>query len=374
MSSGIFLLQKNGALVEMNQKDYDSEDILQELLEKYPNLISGNLVDELNPRKWILISRELSVPDTETSQGRWSLDHLFIDQDGIPTLVEVKRSSDTRIRREVVGQMLDYAANAVTFWDIDKIRILFETRCENEGLDPEHIWYESFQLEDGYDEYWLKVRTNLETGRIRMLFVADEIPFELKQIVEFLNEQMNPAEILALEIKQYVGQNQKTLIPRIYGQTSKLQRKKTRTSRPLTNQTTFLESLNDTCHKFFDHLLDRLTQQGLVIRWGTVGFSINVDFDGMHVGICQGYPPKLKGRKIPCVYGIFNTIEEKLVDTDKLVEEFKEKFIETGFFVPSGNKNVRWSIASKPSMENIQTIVDIYADLANNLKNFQTRE
>ena len=28
-----------------------------------------------------------------------------------PTLVEVKRSSDTRIRREVVGQMLDYAAN-----------------------------------------------------------------------------------------------------------------------------------------------------------------------------------------------------------------------------------------------------------------------
>ena len=96
--------------------------------------------------------------------------------------------------------------------------------------------------------------------------------------------------------------------------------------------------------------------------------------DGIHVGICQGFPPKLKGRKIPCVYGIFNAIEEKLVDTDKLVEEFKEKFIETGFFVPSGNKNVRWAIAAKPSMENIQTIVDIYADLANNLKNFQTRE
>jgi hypothetical protein len=33
------------------------------------------------------------------------------DQNAVPTLVEVKRSSDTRIRREVVGQMLDYAAN-----------------------------------------------------------------------------------------------------------------------------------------------------------------------------------------------------------------------------------------------------------------------
>jgi hypothetical protein len=31
----------------------------------------------------------------------------------VPTLLEVKRSSDTRIRREVVGQMLDYAANGV---------------------------------------------------------------------------------------------------------------------------------------------------------------------------------------------------------------------------------------------------------------------
>jgi hypothetical protein len=29
--------------------------------------------------------------------------------------LEVKRSSDTRIRREVVGQMLDYAANGASF-------------------------------------------------------------------------------------------------------------------------------------------------------------------------------------------------------------------------------------------------------------------
>jgi hypothetical protein len=34
----------------------------------------------------------------------------------VPTLVEVKRSDDTRIRREVVGQMLDYAANGVVYW------------------------------------------------------------------------------------------------------------------------------------------------------------------------------------------------------------------------------------------------------------------
>jgi 5-methylthioribose kinase len=40
--------------------------------------------------------------------------------------VEVKRSSDTRIRREVVGQMLDYAANAVVYWPLEMIRAKFE--------------------------------------------------------------------------------------------------------------------------------------------------------------------------------------------------------------------------------------------------------
>jgi len=57
----------------------------------------------------------MSIPDREDGSGRWSLDHLFLDQDSIPTLVEVKRSSDTRIRREVVGQILDYAANALVY-------------------------------------------------------------------------------------------------------------------------------------------------------------------------------------------------------------------------------------------------------------------
>jgi len=243
MSSGVFVLQKDGTLVEMNQQDYDSEDMLQTLLATYPNLLAGDQINELNPRKWILISREYSIPDEETSEGRWSIDHLFLDQDGIPTLVEVKRSSDTRIRREVIGQMLEYAANAVSYWAIEKIKIHFEARCEEQGQDPEHVLTNTLQLEEQYEEYWDKVTTNLQTGKIRMLFVADEIPFELKQIVEFLNEQMNPAEVLAVEIKQYVGQDQKTLIPRVIGQTSKTQQKKIRPKKRQWDETSFLAEL-----------------------------------------------------------------------------------------------------------------------------------
>jgi hypothetical protein len=35
--------------------------------------------------------------------------------------VEVKRSTDTRLRREVVGQMLDYAANAVVYSPVEHL-------------------------------------------------------------------------------------------------------------------------------------------------------------------------------------------------------------------------------------------------------------
>ena len=48
-----------------------------------------------------------------------------------------------------------------------------------------------------------------------MLFVADQIPTELQSIVEFLNEQMDSAEVLAVKIKQHMGDELKTLVPRV---------------------------------------------------------------------------------------------------------------------------------------------------------------
>ena len=155
------------------------------------------------------------------------MDHLFLDQDGIPTIVEVKRQSDTRIRREVVGQMLDYAANGVAYWPVEEIRTLFETNCAPRGLDSTEELTRLLGPDVSTVDFWVKVKTNLQAGKIRMLFVADLIPPELRKIVEFLNKQMDPAEVLALELSQYEGEgNLKTLVPRLYGQTEEAQQKK----------------------------------------------------------------------------------------------------------------------------------------------------
>jgi hypothetical protein len=59
-----------------------------------------------------------------------------------------------------------------------------------------------------------------------MVFLADSIPVELRRVVEFLNEQMDPAEVLAIEVKQYIGEGMTTLVPRVLGQTEAAQKRK----------------------------------------------------------------------------------------------------------------------------------------------------
>jgi len=132
----VFVLNDSG-LVALTPSEFVKEDDFQQLLEKYPSLLSGNQTDSGDPRRWLLIKREKSVPAEDGGSGRWSVDHLFVDQDGIPTLVEVKRQSDTRLRREVVGQMLDYAANAVVYWPIEQLRADFEERCAATEKNPD---------------------------------------------------------------------------------------------------------------------------------------------------------------------------------------------------------------------------------------------
>jgi hypothetical protein len=194
----------------------------------------------------LLIRREMPVVNDETG-GRWSLDHLMLDQDGIPTLVEVKRASDTRSRREVVAQMLDYAANAVQFWPVDSIRATFEARCQQHGLDPQAHLTDRLGPELDAERYWQQVKTNLIAGKIRLLFLADRIPPELRRIIEFLNKQMDPAEVLGVEIRQFTNARVRTLVPHVVGQTSESEQRKGTggSSNPQWTEETFLRRMSE---------------------------------------------------------------------------------------------------------------------------------
>lgn len=227
----IYSLAEDGRFESMDKEPYEREYDLQSLLEKHPDLLAGDQIDELNPRRWLHVSREVGVPEDDGGSDRWYLDHLFLDQDAIPTLVEVKQSNNNDTRRKVVGQMLDYAANSVAYWPVESLRDAFEASANEAGEDPTQLILSLIRATpediDPVDKFWTQVKTNLQAGRIRLLFVADEIPKELQQIVEFLNGQMSSAEVLAVEVRQYKGEKSKTLVPRVIGLTAVAAARKT---------------------------------------------------------------------------------------------------------------------------------------------------
>jgi hypothetical protein len=270
----IYLLKEDSKLLAMEESPYDSERLLQKLLADHPDLLAGDQIDAEEPRRWLLVTREMAVPGEQEGAGHWSLDHLFLDQDAIPTLVEVKRSSDTRIRREVIGQMLDYAANAVVYWPVEQIKAKFESRCKDDGDDPDAELVRLLGEGQDTSTFWQSVKTNLQAGRVRLLFIADEIPTELRRVVEFLNSQMDPAEVLAIEVKQFVGENLKTLVPRVVGQTETARQKK-KVDRGEPRQWDEGSFFSDLSQRRSEHeaavarrLLNWAQDQGLRVWWG----------------------------------------------------------------------------------------------------------
>ncbi len=223
VSGAIYIVQDGKKLIRMEQSAYATEANFQTLIEQFPELLAGEQINSAEPRRWILISGESPIPAEVGGYDRWFLDNLFLDQDAIPTLVEVKRKSDTRLRREVVGQMLDYAANAVAYWPDDEMRRQFAATCEKLNKSPDEELLAKLGADIDLERFWETARLNLKQGKVRLIFVADQIPPELQRVIEFLNEKMSPTEVLGVEIRYYTGEGFSTHIPRVIGQTGEAQ-------------------------------------------------------------------------------------------------------------------------------------------------------
>ena len=273
MAEQVFVM-RGDALEPVDEQPFELEDDLQELLAKHPRLLG-------NARSWLLVTREKGVADAPDGEDRWSLDHLFVDQDAVPTLVEVKRGRNSQIRREVVGQMLDYAANGSQFWTQDEIREAFEREHEGSSELADAVLQDFLGEEySTADEFWTRVATNLAARRMRLVFVADAIPPELIRIVEFLNAQMRDIEVLAVEIKQFKGNNQtETLVSRVIGHTAAPPDKNAPAgTRTRTTEDEFYSRLpGDAVRTAAKHLIDVARKSGAKVDRGSQALSLKVE-------------------------------------------------------------------------------------------------
>ena len=70
MPGRIYLLDEQSGLVAMDESAYDSENLLQQMLADHPDLLAGEQIDSVAPRRWLLVSREMAIPGEEAGSGK----------------------------------------------------------------------------------------------------------------------------------------------------------------------------------------------------------------------------------------------------------------------------------------------------------------
>ncbi len=196
------LIRQHGSKWERAiRAQFVDEKQLQTLLYESPELLQTE--DDLG----IVFAREASLP------GSGYTDLIGIDLDGNVFLVETKLARNSEIRREVIGQILEYAAFlwGKSYEDIDQIFLTREGKSILQLLSSKHP-------EISGDELRRAVAANLADGRFSLFIVVDTINRELEKIIAFLSSRGGGLKLQAIAMPVYTRDNLEILAPQVYGQ------------------------------------------------------------------------------------------------------------------------------------------------------------
>ena len=375
MPERIYTTAADGKLEALEETRFSTEDELQRLIAEHPQLLDGEQIRPGDARRWILITREKGIAASSGEGARWSVDHLIVDQDAIPTLVEVKRGSNPEIRRSIVGQMLEYAAHASETWTVEELRSAFQGRTSTRGLDPAVELAALLQEEDEPDlnGFWDAVSTNLAAKRLRLLFVADDIPDPLAQVVTFLNAQMRDIEVLAVEIKRFGGKGAQTLVPRVIGRIAAGSPYGPGRPAPRLARESFLDGFEDeNVRGVADRLLEAVKDSGGYVYYGTGGVSIRVicEIRRQHVSVAWIYPKQgigwMRTRDFSFGAAIFEDSPPE--ELRAMLEPWVDQFAEDDFTEDVSSKGTKvWAVGHKAAVRHQDLLVDRLRDIVSRL-------
>ena len=380
MAERIYTKDDDGRLEPLEEEPFSTEEELQSLIAEYPELLDGEQIRPGDPRRWLLISREKGISETSLSGARWAVDHLIVDQDAVPTLVEVKRGSNPEIRRTIVGQLLEYAAHAARTWTANELRLTFQESVSAQGRDPSEMLGGLLQTdgEPDADGFWDKVATNLSARRMRLLFVADEIPDQLERVVEFLNAEMYNIEVLAVEIKQFRSNSTQTLVPRILGRIANVSSHGPSGPRRRLTRESFLDefSRNET-RNAAERLLDVAKESGATFEWGPSGVSIRQRCSHWQqpITVAWLYPESkanigwMKTRDFTFGVGILEYDPGPDEELRAILHRWADIFRDDSFTSNASSKGVTaWSVSYDAAALHIELLTSRLAEVLSDLK------
>lgn len=208
--------------ISFTQKILD-EGWIQELIRANPEILP---VDEVES----VFSPPISVGrEVPTKVG--FIDNLYLSPQGYLTIVETKLWRNPEARREVVGQIIDYAKE-ISKWSFKELEEQvgsYNQKYRNTNLGVVKT-LEQDQAED-FDEPTLieTISRNIRQGRFLLLIVGDGIRESVEDMVEFLAQTPQLQFTLALiELQIYeLDQNQNKsflIIPQIVTRTREITR------------------------------------------------------------------------------------------------------------------------------------------------------
>lgn len=210
--SKLIIVEGNKTKV-LNEKGFDNEALLQDVVEKFPEVIALEDLGVTEP--FMVIGREV-----QTKAGY--IDVLCIDGEGVLTVVETKLAKNAQIRREVIGQVLEYVAQLSKWRAQDVIQIAnqyFAKEKIKDGDRPASL-NDRLKVEDEEDLHGMgvneKIEDNLRKGIIKLVIASDSIPETLKSTVNFINSFSN-FDIYVLQIQSYNKDEMMIYSPTVFG-------------------------------------------------------------------------------------------------------------------------------------------------------------
>lgn len=198
-----------------------SEAWLQEILRQHPDILP---VEEFGPvfHPLISIGREVL-----TTAG--SIDNLFISHSGYLVVVETKLWRNPEAKREVVAQLIDYAASLahISYDELDELVRQYLRRYEQSESSLEQ-WVEA-RLEPVDLGFQRRVARNLKLGRLLLLIVTDHARPSVLDMLRRVNAYPSLSmDIAVVEMRPFrrlgAGDNGVLLIPYVAGRTEIIER------------------------------------------------------------------------------------------------------------------------------------------------------
>ena len=287
--------------IPLNEKHFQ-ENWLQKIIHKNPQILP---IDDIESGFAPLISlgREIS-----TSVGY--IDNLYISPNGYLTIVETKLWRNPEAKREVVGQIIDYAKE-LTNWNFTKLNdgVKNSSQLYNNNSKGIIELINDFEKIEEHEEYKIidNIERNLKRGRFLLLIVGDGIRESVEEMVDFLSNTPQIQFTLGLvELQFYKNPNvegELIAIPNLITRTREITRAIVKIEnstngnvtietdfieekvKPITARTTiteddFFEQLQQNTDyesaEFAKHILATVKEKGYFVEWRQGAFVAKI--------------------------------------------------------------------------------------------------